>query len=566
MNMEAGESFNPDQTDISAVGTPERHGQQHVSSQESEAEQEEVSPLTLRLLRRHQYDSEVDEDWNSEDGSEQSAEGFNSLKRPAGDEEETPRPFKRQKGTLNPGYLDLLNRDIEDAAYSATLEDDDNFYPSQLGLVWWTRAEKRVFYEAIARLGRDNLEQISARIGSKSVVEVHQYIDLLEKEQESRRRSNLRSVIEISEYPAAVELSQQCCHALDEAADAISLRQEAREQQREETKWGDTWNLTPQILKSLEGVAKEQNLADTQLASLQLFDVPQWLQLSRRIFMNSSIPSNNWEYVDDNLPSIWATTIEDFYSLALSITRRLVQTTIFTSMARIRARLEMRPETRNVILRRDVEIAAESLGLTLNSKEFWRRSARRLRLEVYKDPPHGNEDEESCPMPYEEVEQELSISSTEKQVLPEPSNHRKGDDVLDAVDNTDESDSEVALGSSDEEERAVKQELNEVLRFSAADLPETLTLRQSLRTRIETERKQEQYAERCDGHESYKAEVELWDLLQVKPPMSTLKMADPGQSQKSTLELESMYPLGRDWRSRTKYCSEWEQESIAKDS
>jgi hypothetical protein len=564
MNMEAGESFNPDQTDIPAVQAPEHHGQQHITSQESEAEQEEVSPLTFRFLKRQQYDSKVDEDWNSEDDSEQSAEEFNSLKRPAGDEEETPRPFKRQKGTLNPGYLDLLNRDIEDAAYSATLEEDDNLHSSQLGLVWWTRAEKRVFYEAIARLGRDNLEQISARIGSKSVVEVHQYIDLLEKEQETRRSSNLRSVIEMSEYPAAVELSQQCCHALDEAADAISLRQEAREQQREETKWGEIWNLTPQIVKGLEGGAKEQNPADTQLASLQLFDVPQWLQLSRRIFMNSSIPSNNWEYIDDNLPSIWATTIEDFYSLALSITRRLVQTTIFTSMARIRARLEMRPETRNVILRRDVEVAVESLGLALNSKEFWRKSARRLRLEVYKDPPQGNEDDESCPMLYEEVEQELPVSSTDIQVLPEPNNDRKGTDVLDALD-TDESDSEVALGSSDEEERAVKQELNEVLRFSAADLPETLTLRQSLRTRIETERKQEQYAERCDGHESYKAEVELWDLLQVKPPMSTIKMSDPGQAQKSTLELESIYPLGRDWRSRTKYCSEWEQESIAKD-
>ncbi|VUC23100.1 unnamed protein product [Clonostachys rosea] len=564
--MEADESFNPDHTGNSAVGTPERDDQQHVSTQELGPEQEADSPLTLRFLRRQKDDSEGDEDWNSEDGSEQSAEDFNSLKRPAEDEEEIPRPFKRQKGTLNPGYLDLLNRDIEDAAYSATLEDDFNLHSSQIGLVWWTKAEKRVFYEAIARLGRDNLEQISVRIGSKSVVEVHQYIDFLEKEQESRRRSNLRSVIEPSEYPAAVELSQQCCHALDEAADAISLRQEAREQQREETKWGEIWNLTPQMVKSLEGGGKEQNPADTQLASLQLFDVPQWLQLSRRIFMNSSIPSNNWEYVDDNLPSIWATTIEDFYSLALSITRRLVQTTIFTSMARIRARLEMRPETRNVILRRDVEVAAESLGLSLNSKEFWRKSARRLRLEVHKDPPQGNEEDESCPMLYEEVEQELSIPLTDKPVLYELSNHRKGMDLLDVVDNTDESDSEVALGSSDEEERAIKQELNEVLRFSAADLPETLTLRQSLRTRIETERKQEQYADRCDGHESYKAEVELWDLLQMKPPMNILKMADLGHKQKSTLELESMYPLGRDWRSRTKYWSEWEQESIAKDS
>ncbi|EEU40329.1 uncharacterized protein NECHADRAFT_66482 [Fusarium vanettenii 77-13-4] len=477
-----------------------------------------------------------------------------SLKRPA-EEDPAPRVFKRHKGVLNTDYLNLLNIDIKDAAQRVCVVDEEGVLDaSQIGLTLWSTLEKKLFFEALARLGQGDLPGIASRIGTKSEVEVNHYLHVLQRAQLLRQREVRRSAIEFPEHPAAIELSQQCCHALEEAADAISVRQERKEEQREESKWGECWDITPKIARQLDN---GENREGQNLPFSTLFHLPTWLGLSERIFMNSSIPSENWNFIDNNPPSMWATTFEDFHSLAVSITRRLVQTTIFLSMSRIRAKKEVMPSTRDIIRVEDVETAVVSLGLKRNSLRFWNKCARRLRLEVYNEPPSRDEEADQEALSYDQIESDLPGREDKAKRALEPSMVEDLSD-LSNEEVIDDSDFETAMVASREEEAAINREAMEILQFSAADFPETYRKKESLKNRIATERRQEQYAEEGDQHVSRQAEAEMWDLLQKKPPIEMPKMYQPGSAQRTTLDVESIFPIGRDWRTQTRYRSEWE--------
>lgn len=479
-------------------------------------------------------------------------------KRPAEDAA-TDRPFKRHKGVLNTEYIELLNRDIDDAAHRVCLDDDINLEHSQIGLTTWSPLEKRQFFEALARLGRHNLPGIAARVSSKSLVEIQHYINFLQDAQGRRRQFDRRSILETAEYPAAVELSQQCCHAQEEASDAVSLRQEQKEAQREEKKWGVYWDVTPNMAAKLD--RGQDAVVNQPLPFAQLFHLSRWLKLSDRFFMNSSIPGSNWNYIDDVPPSMWATTFEDFYSLAVSVTRRLVQATLFISMSRIRAKRDLVPNTRDIVRRKDAEAAIASLGMPPNAQGHWLKSARRLRLDVYEEPADRDEEADEEPMTYDEVEGALGDEPdgdgprrTEPNIIPQDS---ASDDDDDDEDTTNDSDEE-KTSPEDEAEYEINREANEILWYSAADLRDVQSTRQALKQRIAMERRQEAQADRFDEYASYQAETEMWTVLQKKPPMDIPKKQDPGRPERSNLDVESIYPVRRDWASQLQYCGEWE--------
>lgn len=516
------------------------------------------------LLGEYIQENETDGSDSIFSGDEIDAHGDDqqsSLKRPAEDDL-APRVFKRHKGVLNTDYLNLLNIDIKDAAQRVcVVEEEGTLDASQIGLTLWSTLEKKLFFEALARLGPGDLPGIALRIGTKSEVEVNHYLYVLQRAQLVRQREVRRSAIEFPEHPAAIELSQQCCHALEEAADAISVRQERKEEQREESKWGEYWDITPSIARQLDnGESPEgQNLPFSTL-----FNLHNWLGLSERIFMNSSIPSENWNFIDDNPPSMWATTFEDFHSLAVSITRRIVQTTIFLSMSRIRAKKEVIPTTRDIIRVEDVETAVASLGLKPNSQMFWNKCARRLRLEVYSEPPERNEEADQEALSYDQVESDLPGREEKAKRALQPTAIEDPSDLSDE-DVVDDSDFDTAINASKEEEAAINLEAKEILQFSAADFPNTCRKKVTLKNRIATERRQEQHAEERDQHISRQAEAGMWDLLQKKPPIEMPKMQQPGSVQRTTLDVESIVPIGRDWRAQTRYHSEWESKYTSKD-
>jgi hypothetical protein len=527
-------------------GSERREKQQRLRSASRQRSVEQVNPNDLW---NDSVESSLSDGSEAEDGDDL------SLKRAAEDENAT-RPFKRQKSCLNIDYLNLLNQEIEDASSRISLHDQELLASSQHGLSRWSAAEKNICFEALARLGRHNLEGISAMIGSKSVTEVNHYLIAVRNSQDLRRKTDHRAIITKAEYPAASELSQHCCRSLEAAADDISVRQERKEQQREEAKWGDCWDLTPKLARRLnEGIHAP---GGKYMPALELFRLSTWLDLSRSLFMNSSIPGDNWTYISPDPPSIWATTLDDFYSLAVSITRRLVQTTIFINMARIKAQGDVRPVNRALVKRSDVRAAILSLGMPSDMKEFWRRSSRRLRLEVYENPPSFEDDSEAEmePIAHEIVEQMLSEdihSGTDAM----PYKETEHDIEISEMDNESESNTSINA-SDDEEEVEIKREANEVLRYSAADFPQTYRMKETLHNRIALERQEEEHAERCDEYASYQEELEMWRLLQQEPDLDLPKRTDPGKRNKTTLDVEGIYPIGRDWSSKLQYRSEWE--------
>jgi hypothetical protein len=263
--------------------------------------------------------------------------------------------------------------------------------------------------------------------------------------------------------------------------------------------------------------------------------------------MNSSIPADNWNHIDDVPPSIWATTFEDFRSLAMSITRRLVQTAIFAASTRIKS-TGHRQVIRNTVKLKDVQAAVASLGMPSNSRDFWQKSARRLRLDVYSDAIETDDPEF---MTFEEVEETLS-SGVDQEPIPE-SDAELAEELF-----ADDSMDQETSNSADEEEHAIKAETKEIFEYSVADFPNTARMKQALSARVAVEREQERFAEHCDQYASYKEELEMWDLLEKAPPPGLHKVTDPGATPRSNLDIESLYPLGREWRRNTQFWSEWE--------
>ncbi|RFU81614.1 rna polymerase i-specific transcription initiation factor rrn5 [Trichoderma arundinaceum] len=508
------------------------------------------------------YVEEEDEDEVSS-GAE-SQELRSPLKRPLDDAAAVYRPFKRQRGELNFGYLELLNQEIQDAAQQSSFADQDLPPASQIGLTYWSAPEKQIFFEVVARLGKHDLPGIATKIGSKSVAEVSHYLNFLQEACDLRQQQVSRSILEIAEYPAAVEISQQCCHAQEEAADEISIKQEAREELRERNRWGDVWDITPKVAKKL---SKDVQAQDANLNNVpqfaQLFHLSKWLELSARMFMNSSVPGNNWNSIDEEPPSMWATTFEDFHSLATSVTRRLIQTTLFIAMSRIRSRNAMGSKVRDMVQLQDAEAAISSLNMTSKANELWVNSARRLRLDVYTDPPEGDEEYDEERMTYEEVELALSSEATtesRQQARPDTPFSTQQSHAEDEEDSFSDMVSDLSRSPSptNEEEQEINKETMEVLEYSITDIRTDKATRKALKACIATDRQKERQAEEIDQYASYKAEVEMWSVLQKKPPMELPKKHDPGPSRRSNLSLDSFYPSGRDWARKLLYYSEWE--------
>ncbi|KAK1979921.1 hypothetical protein LZ30DRAFT_724802 [Colletotrichum cereale] len=485
--------------------------------------------------------------------------------------------LKRHRGIFNNNYLDILNRDIEDVTNFSVDREEEGLPPSQIGLTLWTPYEKKVFFEALSRLGKDNIRAIADRIRTKSEVEVRQYIALLADAIERRRQEQEVGLktLELAEYPAAVEMSLPCCHALDEAADALSFRQERHEELNEQKKWGECWNINLEFARRIEGDHGRER--DTTFASdhglefTELLCVKNFVRLPERIFMNASHAENNWQFVSEEPPTIRATALQDFHSLLVSVTKKLVLTTLFIAESRIRGKRKVEPSTRNLVRRKDVEAAIASMGMKQNSDEFWATCARRLRLEVWDDEADGEageEEENEESMAYDRVENILrrepdvpeDRATEERSSTPEIKfeDRESSESTNDEASGGEESSDEVDAAPLDDAEREVIEEAKEVLVYSAYDFPETHRTREALKNRIRNERSQEAQADAEDAKASYEAELEMWRLLQRQPPDSFVMPQIPERSCRAIGNVEDLYDAGREWGARLTYHSEWE--------
>lgn len=499
-------------------------------------------------------------------------------------------PLKRQKRIFNFKYLQVLNQDIADASAGIVGSGTSMLKASQIGATRWSPVEKEAFFSAVDRLGRDNLPRIATRIGTKSPLEVHQFIVLLSERERTRRDDGdlRRKTLRLKDMPAAAELSQECCNALDNVADDLSLRQEGHEVTAEQKKWGDDqWLVTKEL-----GAEHDEQIVTggkTNMPFAELFILRNWLRLSERVFLNSNIPDYNWRYFSKEPPSIRATAVSDFHGLVVSITKRLVATALFMSESRIKAKKEVVSRTKLAVKAKDVKAAVDSLRLKPNSRDFWRGAPRRLRLDVYQhqgdatepsDEPE--EDAESTNvngdvfLSYEEVESTLQTPGTEIQENPVMEathtsfSSNEDEEMQDVSDNPD-ADQEYQLQEDDEldpslDRKAIERDMEEGIHF-AADWGGTTRARNSLQTRIVAEHQMEAEAEAQDLQASMHEEARLWGLLGQQGGETALANAEASKSKSPSRARRPVYEsAGTNWRESIRYVSEWEVGSGASSS
>lgn len=477
------------------------------------------------------------------------------------DHNDQQRPSKRVKGTITREYLDLLNIEIQDSAFQYVPDDGRSTLPaSQIGLISWTSTEKEIFFEALSRLGRDDVPGIASRIRTKGVMEVRQYMKLLDDALTQRKQHNELASLELVDFPAAVEIGTDCSDILEDAADALAGRQENHEEGYERQKWGDDFVLTTKNCEELEEELEEEDGQEHQSSPFTLFHLPVWLKLSETVFLNSAQEDNNWEFVSDERPSIRLTALEDFHSLALSMTTRLITSASYITESRIRAKRALYPtKTRDIVKRRDMEAAIASLGLTPTRTNFWGKCPRRLGLHVYEERPH-RKDTQVEPFTYDEVEQELGVKDdigsfhSEWEGSSISSDSSLAEDI-EGKDDVLEDETSIIWNSEDED---VKDEANEVLLHSAVDRPQTTRERQTLVSRIKAEREQETCADVMDAHATYKEEKRMWNLLGKQPPEPLEKPTVQVADRRTKGSVGDVYSTGQDWRQHTQYFSEWE--------
>lgn len=324
--------------------------------------------------------------------------------------------LKRLKISYNDDYRDLFNNTVNEIVKGPPVNEADLLPMSQIGVTQWSTCEKEIFFTMLARRGRHNLSSIASAIGTKSELEVHVYLQLLQKSTaEHHLNAPRHQLLGTYEIPGAFEVSQDCSATLELNADALSILQQKEEEKLERRNYDKLWlldNHTVRLMSQRQRSAKgDKTEVLDALAPSELLNLKSFLKLSARVFMNSSQEEDNWRsYCEKKeTPSILHTAFSDFHSLVISITKRLIQSSLFIAMSRIRATSSSNYRQKKAVRLRDVSAALNVLGMKHNSQSFWIEVARRCNLAVYdivKGPDSMDEE-----LNYNEVEKRLSRRS-----------------------------------------------------------------------------------------------------------------------------------------------------------
>ena len=543
-NQDTSESDGERSRDSST--TSQREERQRAASEWAATFQEPQSPTDIRSPIRH-------------------AAGTQSKRK-------APKPpsqvrAKRLKSWYNNEYRELFNVDIHDAVAGIISEDQALLEGSQIGSSIWTAKEKDLFFSALSRLGRDNVRQIASRIETKSELEVQEYIQLLH--QGMIGRSN--KLLGFTDLPAAIEISNECCGLLERAGDALVSRQERTEEEVEEKKWGDLWLLNSDTIKRLDRQRTDKaggEEIEEVLPAANLFHLRNWLELSCRIFMNPDTEEDNWEMIAEpgESPAIRATAFEDFHSLAVNITKRLVSTTLFCTMSRQRA-MGSKTIKHADVNQDDVEAAVKILRLKLNSRGFWIRCTRRCNLKIF-------DEEWNSFMSYVEVETALR-ETKERSRSRSVSRHECSVSCAAQYDTDPENPTDSPSYSEDygSEEHSLlghEADYTNSAGTSEVELTDYLIdgeptgsksrrehLLQNARAIKEAERAQEKYIEALDAKASRFEEQRLWTLLRQTAPFDIKPEPIILPDQPKGVFRDDMSNLAN-WRDRLEYRSQWE--------
>ncbi len=533
------------------------------------SELSESSPGTGRLRRRARSDSEPESEFGNAESSTSSLQGATNsssrLKRRRIERytSDLQARVKRLKPFYNDKYRVLLNSTVKDVT-SRGFSEVVPLPPDQIGVTIWSSEEKATFFLVLAKRGRHDIKGIAADIGSKSESEVYTYLELLQNATaEQNAHVHRKHLLKIDDMEPALEVSQQCCAALDLAAEAVSVLQHKEEEKTERQEHDSLSLLTPTVARwanrSLHAGEEGEQEVLQALPAAALLNLRSFLTLSKQIFMNSSVTENNWRTYAERRqsPSITYTAFSDTHTLAISLTRRLIQSSLFFAMSRIRTMgSSAYYAPKQHVKSRDVVAALNVLGMEANGRNTWIGTARKCRLRVYEDVRHRKA--QGKRYSYDEVEIILSKEnlgsrgryrsrSAGNEDVSQPSTDKSN--ASSAEDVPEEPSSSSSDDSSTDKSKSSRSDDG----ASSTDLLSSPSSKHGL-TQQRLEQAEDAYLEASDQQASNEEEKRLWEILGEDP------------STKMDLEPIDLPPVPRranrenppDWTTWIDYSAEWE--------
>lgn len=462
-------------------------------------------------------------------------------------------------------YTKLLEETNSDfPPVKSEIGGSENYNVTQNGIVIWTTQEKEIFFDLLDKKGKNGIKEISQAIGTKSELEVQEHLRLLHRglERQHLRDRHARTVI-LGDIPAAIEVGGDCGRELDKYSELLCLEEQYLGDIAGRKRHYNTWIVDRKKAEEIDEQIDEEDADEEEdeevgatedeeseeerepltiptnspvHLSANLFTMSKWIRLSERFFMNPSGSrlSDNWTKIayPGETPSITADAFADLYSIAISLIRRLVHSSLFFAMSRIRQMRDSRGRRKaRLVKSQDVRTALDVLNMKQDRSDYWIGLARRCHLDVM-DARH-QKGWKNVRMSHNEVEDYLS-GDLPKYFDEKDKSKSRQEHTGDSIDN--DSDSII----SD-------------IRSSPDPIPE-----EQLYLTFEDE-----HAEAVDQKASNIEEQRLWEVLGRSAPVDLdLEIKREGEDletlRKPTGERKTKEDLV-DWRNRTLYRGEWEE-------
>lgn len=455
--------------------------------------------------------------------------------------------WKRLRAHYNDKYRELYNETVNELIHVPPIHRKQLILPSQIGVTPWSSQEKEIFFNTLAKKGRGDLPGIASAIETKNELEVHVYLKLLQNAVVHQHLHSRRNqLFDVSAAPAALEVSSACSAALELSADALCILHQRAEAKFERKKHRDMWLLNQKLgrwasLCLSQGARGEKTIREC-LPAAELLDLENFLKLSENIFMNSNKKDENWrEYCSGSeKPSMSFTAFGDFHRLVLSITRRLMQSSLFFAMSRRKASTASNYTPKQAVRKQDIAAALNVLGMKHNSHKFWTRVAKRCSLSVYDD-ERQVKDVLDAPLSLSEVDRRLTRGRI----------HDEDEDESEALDTND---TECSISSTSPFEDDLDISSKTSSRSDGWTSPAGSGC--SSNSLQDSNKDLDIYAEAIDAKASLNEEKRLWELLAMEPPepLNTdgiFVPRVPTGKRKTGDDLD-------DWRAWTNYAPEWE--------
>jgi hypothetical protein len=493
-------------------------------------------------------------------------------------------------------YNNLLVEMEKDVALENMNEHPEILTVEQYGAVVWTATEKELFFNMLDRKGKNGIKEIAAAIPTKSELEVMHYIDLLHEgliNEHFQHQQN--ATLLMGDYPGAAEVSEECEEKLEEFADIMTMKEEAENSWASRDKFHKYGIITEATASELVKEEVNPPLFGGIDQAANLLNVPVWLQLSRKLFMNlgGRRIEDNWIYLKSfsaESPSMTGEALMDFYALTMSITRRLIQSSLFFAMSRVRAVEQMGQKDLHHVCKRDIKAALDTLNMAYGRGNLLVDFARRSGI-LIRD-VRNRKGWKPRVLDYDEVEKMMSLDDDEYEEagLDASGSEIDYDDEYDGEDEEEGGEEEEPVDQAQAEEPSQKpQDQDQGLGFGPQLQPEVEAVMEpqpepgpgppqplprqrrysegSYKSQSEAEPDsdaEEDHANHQDQEYNRREEVRLWQILnQPIPPLLELPIVPEEEMGEDSKTRPPVARRTREdmvgWRERTLYRAEWEE-------